>query len=79
LFLRGYEDRAGQLYRLAERPDRINRDRPAIDCLASMNTVRRLPLSTLLVEPFEGQKADDQPFLAVFERLQHQNWLFQIA
>ena len=44
-----------------------------------MNTVRRLPLSTLLVEPFEGQKADDQPFLAVFERLQHQNWLFQIA
>jgi hypothetical protein len=23
------------------------------------------------VEPFEGQKADDQPFLAVFERLHH--------
>jgi hypothetical protein len=44
-----------------------------------MNTVRRLALSTLLVEPFEDQKADDQPFLTVFERLQRQNWLFQIA
>jgi hypothetical protein len=32
---------------------------------------QRLAIEHTLVEPFEGQKADDQPFLAVFERLHH--------
>jgi hypothetical protein len=32
---------------------------------------KKLAIEHTLVEPFEGQKADDQPFLAVFGRLHH--------
>lgn len=71
LFLRGYRDRAGNSYRLVERPDRIERDRPAIDCIAESERGDRLAIEHTLVEPFEGQMADDQPFLAVFEPLHH--------
>jgi hypothetical protein len=34
LFLKGYRDGGGNLYRLAERPDRIERVSPAIDGIA---------------------------------------------
>jgi hypothetical protein len=71
LFLRGYRDRAGSSYRLLERPDRTERDKPAIDCIAVNERGDRLAIEHTLVEPFEGQKADDQRFLAVFERLHH--------
>ena len=71
LFLRGYRDRAGNSYRLVERPDRAERGRPAIDCIAENGRRDRLAIEHTLVEPFEGQKADDQPFLAVFESLHH--------
>ncbi len=69
MFLRGYKDRAGRTYRLAEQPDRAEREKPAIDCVAVSEDGERLGIEHTLVEPFEGQKADDQPFLAVFERL----------
>jgi hypothetical protein len=71
LFLRGYKDRAGSSYHLVERPDRVERRRPAIDCIAVSERGGDLAIEHTLVEPFEGQKADDPPFLAVFERLHH--------
>jgi hypothetical protein len=71
LFLRGYRDRNGNSYRLAERPDRVERGRPAIDCIAVNERGDALAIEHTLVEPFEGQRADDQPFLAVFNRLHH--------
>jgi len=71
LFLRGYRDREGSSYRVTERPDRVERDRPAIDCIAVNEGNERLAIEHTLVEPFEGQKTDDQGFLAVFERLHH--------
>lgn len=71
LFLRGYKDRAGCSYRLRERPDQVERDRAAVDCIAVNERSDTLAIEHTLVEPFEGQKADDQPFLAVFERLHH--------
>jgi hypothetical protein len=71
LFLRGYNDRAGNSYRLAERPDQVERGRPAVDCIAVNERGERLAIEHTLVEPFEGQKADDQPFLTVFEQLHH--------
>jgi hypothetical protein len=72
LFLRGYKDRDGKTYHLQERPDRVERGRPAIDCIAVNERSDDLAIEHTLVEPFEGQKADDQPFLAVFGRL-HQS------
>ena len=71
LFLRGYKDRAGSSYHLLERPDRVERAKPAIDCIAVNERGGDLAIEHTLVEPFEGQKADDPPFLAVFERLHH--------
>lgn len=71
LFLRGYRDRAGNSYQLAHRPDQAERDRPAIDCIAVNERGGRLAIEHTLVEPFEGQKADDQPFLAAFGPLHH--------
>lgn len=71
LFLSGYRDRAGNSYRLVERPDRVERGRPAIDCVAVNERGDNLAIEHTLVEPFEGQKAGDQPFLAAFERLHH--------
>jgi hypothetical protein len=71
MFLSGYRDRAGQSYQLRERPDRVERERPAIDCIAVNEAGETLAIEHTLVEPFEGQKADDQPFLTVFERLHH--------
>jgi len=71
LFLRGYKDPAGNSYRPVERPDQVERERPAIDCIAVNDGGERLAIEHTLVEPFEGQKADDQPFLTVFERLHH--------
>ena len=71
LFLRGYKDREANLYGLAERPDHVERGRLAIDCIAVNERGDRLAIEHTLVEPFQGQKADDQPFLAVFNRLHH--------
>ena len=75
LFLRGYKDRGGHAYHLAERPDQLERETPAIDCIALDADRRRLAIEHALVEPFEGQKADDQSFLAAFERLHHSSEL----
>ena len=71
LFLHGYKDCAGSSYHLVERPDRVERAKPAIDCIAVNELGDDLAIEHTLVEPFEGQKADDQPFLAVFERFHH--------
>jgi len=71
LFLRGYKDRDGKTYHLQKRPDQVERERPAIDCVAVNERGDDLAIEHTLVEPFEGQKADDQPFLAVFGGLHH--------
>jgi hypothetical protein len=71
LFLRGYKDRDGYSYRLESRPDQTERAKPAVDCIAVSERGKRLAVEHTLVEPFEGQIADNRPFLAVFERLHH--------
>jgi hypothetical protein len=71
LFLRGYKDPAGRSYRVAERPDQVERERPAVDCISVNEIGERLAIEHTLVEPFEGQKADDAPFLTAFERIHH--------
>ena len=71
LFLRTYVDREGNSYRLEERPDQIERGKPAIDCIARSERGARLAIEHTMVEPFEGQLADNQPFLSAFEPLHH--------
>jgi hypothetical protein len=71
LFLGAYKDRDGHSYRLESRPDQTERAKPAVDCIAVNERGKRIALEHTLVEPFEGQIADNQPFLAVFERLHH--------
>lgn len=71
LFLGRYKDAGGRPYRLAERPDQIERAKKAIDVIAVDDRGNRLAIEHTLVEPFQGQKADDQPFLAAFGGLHH--------
>lgn len=70
LFLNGYRDAAGNSYRLAERPDVAERNAPAIEAVAVNSQGRRLAIEHTLVQPFEGQKADDIPFLKGFEGIE---------
>jgi len=69
LFLSRYQDSAGNSYRLAERPDVVERNAPAIEAVACDAHGHRLAVEHTLIQPFEGQKSDDLPFLKGFERL----------
>ena len=69
LFLSRYQDPAGNSYRLAERPDVVERNAPAIEAVAHDAHGHRLAVEHTLIQPFEGQKSDDLPFLKGFERL----------
>lgn len=70
LFLSQYKDAAGNVYRLAERPDVAERNAPAIEAVAVDALGHRLAVEHTLIQPFEGQKSDDLPFLRGFERLE---------
>ena len=69
LFLSLYQDSAGNSYRLAERPDVVERNAPAIEAVACDAHGHRLAVEHTLIQPFDGQKSDDLPFLKGFERL----------
>jgi len=64
-----YQDSAGNSYRLAERPDVVERNAPAIEAVACDAHGHRLAVEHTLIQPFDGQKSDDLPFLKGFERL----------
>ncbi len=69
LFLSRYKDSAGNQYHLAERPDVAERNAPAIEAIAVDPHGHRLAIEHTLIQPFEGQKSDDPPFLKGFERI----------
>jgi hypothetical protein len=68
-FLRGFNKTLGESYAIQESPERVERNKPAIEAVAVNRTGKRLAIEHTLLQPFEGQKADDQPFLAVFGNL----------
>lgn len=70
LFLSQYKDSEGDTYHLAERPGVAERNAPAIEAVAVNERGRRLAVEHTLIQPFEGQKTDDLPFLKGFERLE---------
>jgi hypothetical protein len=70
LFLSQYKDAEGNSYHIAERPDAVERTAKAIEAVAVDMHGHRLAIEHTLVETFTGKKADDIPFITVFEQLQ---------
>ena len=68
-FLKGYGDLTGTRQVVKERPDETERQEPAIDAIAEDERKKTTAIEHTLVQPFEGQRADDQPFNVVFERI----------
>jgi hypothetical protein len=69
MFLSKYKDEDGNSYTLESRPDTTERKEKAIEAIAVAKNGRRLAIEHTLIQPFEKQREDDIPFLAVFEQL----------
>jgi hypothetical protein len=69
LFLGKYRDSNGDSYTIVERPEKVERNKPAVEAIAVNRNGRRLAIEHTFVEPFEGQMADNPRFLAAFGRL----------
>jgi len=70
LFLSDYKDTNRNSYCLKERPESIERNAKAVEAVAIDEEGHSLAIEHTMVEPFEGKKADDVPFLTVFEHLE---------
>jgi hypothetical protein len=70
LFLTYYKDAQGNSYDLTARPDKFERKEKAVEALAKDKDGHVLAIEHTLIQAFEGQKADDPRFEAVFEPLQ---------
>jgi hypothetical protein len=69
LFIRGCNDSAGASFHIVERTEDVERHKPAIDAIAIDESGCFLAIERTLIEPFEGQRADDPRFLAALGRL----------
>lgn len=69
MFLSQFKDKDGNSYKLDQRPDVVERNEKAIDAIAIAENGRRLAIEHTYIQPFEGQMADNVPFLTVFEQL----------
>jgi len=70
LFLTYYKDAEGNFYDLTARPDKTERKEKAVEAVAEDKHKHLLAIEHTLIQAFEGQKADDPRFEAVFEPLQ---------
>jgi hypothetical protein len=69
MFLSRFKDCNGKSYTLKARPDVEDRIAKAIEAIATADDGRTLAIEHTYIQPFEGQRADDVPFLRVFEQL----------
>lgn len=69
MFLSQFKDEEGRSYALKKRPDVEERKAKAIEAVAVSDDGRTLAIEHTYIQPFEGQKSDDVPFLTVFEQL----------
>jgi hypothetical protein len=69
MFLSQFEDDDGRSYTLKARPDVEDRKAKAVEAIAVAVDGRTLAIEHTYIQPFEGQRADDVPFLRVFEQL----------
>lgn len=68
-FLRGFNQTFKESYTIDVSPEEVERNKPAVEAVASNREGIRLAIEHTLLQPFEGQKADDPRFLAVFGKL----------
>lgn len=69
MFLSQFKDSDGKSYTLKARPDVEDRKAKAVEAIAVADNGRTLAIEHTYIQPFEGQRADDVPFLRVFEQL----------
>ena len=69
MFLSQYKDEDGNSYVLKVRPDVEERKAKAVEAIAVAESGCSLAIEHTYIQPFEGQKSDDVPFLTVFEQL----------
>ncbi len=69
MFLSQYKDEGGNSYVLKARPDVEERKAKAVEAIAVAENGRSLAIEHTYIQPFEGQKFDDVPFLTSFEQL----------
>jgi hypothetical protein len=68
MFLSQFKDNEGNSYTLKVRPDVVERKEKAIEAIAVAENGLSLAIEHTLIQPFEGQMADNVPFLTVFEQ-----------
>src|SRR5271163_1715139 len=68
MFLSQFKDGEGKSFTLKARPDVEERKAKAVEAIAAADNGCTLAIEHTYIQPFEGQKADDVPFLAVFEQ-----------
>ncbi len=71
LFIAGYNEKFGTNFKVVERPDETNRAKPAIEAIAHDPNLGSLAIEHTLVQPFMGEKEDNQRFdtaIACLER-----------
>jgi hypothetical protein len=69
-FLGGYNRYRGDSYKVAERADEVKRQEPAIEAICRDSAGKTLAVEHTLIQPFVGQKYDDQPFLTAITPLE---------
>jgi hypothetical protein len=69
MFLSQFKNDDGQSYTLKARPDVEERKAKAVEAIAVAEDGHTLAIEHTYIEPFEGQKSDDAPFLTAFEHL----------
>ena len=68
MFLSQFKDEDGRSYALKARPDLADRKTKAVEAIAVAEDEHTLAIEHTYIQPFEGQKSDDIPFLTVFEQ-----------
>jgi hypothetical protein len=69
LFLSRFKDGDNYSYNIASRPEITERKEKAIEAIAVAENGKTLGIEHTSIHPFEGKKADDIPFVTVFEPL----------
>jgi hypothetical protein len=68
MFLSQFRDSDEKTYTLKTRPDVEDRGAKAVEAIAVADNGRTLAVEHTYIQAFEGQRADDVPFLTVFEQ-----------
>jgi hypothetical protein len=70
LFIAGYNKKFGTNFKVVERPDETNRTNPAVEAIAQDPKIGSLAMEHTLVQPFIGEKEDNQRFNAAIACLE---------